>query len=397
VEARGTIESLGDAGCPRRSRATSGDGFERASVRLHGIFVARAERMHRYLRFVVAASAAACSATGNSPSPDTSDAGMPAFDAPPTKPPISLHESLLVMSGSDGRLFTVRGDGTDKTVLPRSGYSPSWTPDGKIIFVSTEVSPPQIVIASADGSNPHQVGNLTLDQNNPIAKPQLASGLIVFADVQGAPTQTEDNPGPQNGTWIMQQDGSTLRQLIQHCTAPSLAASARFITCTMEIDKHREIWRIDTNGTGLQQLTFPTDPDYPDGNASSISPDETTVALFSGKESDLGLNGFTQSILTWGHRDVGTIPAAGGPRRTITACTPVTTAAELQAFPAGACLASDNPAWSPDGKSLLYDRGSPNAGDSGTWMIDLDRQNLQRLYADTRGAGNVPMTYLVTR
>jgi len=117
------------------------------------------------------------------------------------------------------------------------------------------------------------------------------------------------------------------------------------------------------------------------------APDESTVAFFSGKESDLGLNGFTQSILTWGHRDVGTIPAVGGPRQTITACTPVTTAAELQAFPAGACLASDNPAWSPDGKSLLYDRGSPNAGDSGTWMIDLDGHNMQRLSPDTRGAG----------
>jgi hypothetical protein len=334
---------------------------------------------------LVAASMFACSGCSSSP-PEAPDAGTP--DAP------ALHDSLLVMSGSDGRLFTVRADGTDKTVLPRSGYTPSWTPDGRILFVSTAVNPPQLTLVDGDGSNPAQVGNLALDQNNPIAKPQLASGVIVFADVQGAPTQTADNPGPQNGTWIEQLDGSGLRQLIQYCTAPALAPSGTFITCTMETAKHREIWRINTDGTGLRQLTFPTDLDYPDGNASSISPDETTVAFFSGKESDLGLDGFTQSILTWGHRDVGTVAADGGPRQTITACTPVTTDAELQAFPAGACLASDNPAWSPDGRSLVYDRGSTNAGDSGTWMIDLDGQNNRRLYPDTRGGGNVPMKYV---
>jgi len=66
--------------------------------------------------------------------------------------------------------------------------------------------------------------------NNPIAKPQLAkNGLIVFSDQQGAPTQTADNPGPQNGTYVMQQDGSGLKLLFQHCTAPSLALSGQWL------------------------------------------------------------------------------------------------------------------------------------------------------------------------
>jgi Tol biopolymer transport system component len=251
------------------------------------------------------------------------------------------------------------------------------------------VAPPQITIIDEDGSNPHQIGNLRLDQNNPIVKPQVANGLVVFADMQGAPTETEDNPGPQNGTWAMALDGSGLRQVIQHCTAPSLAPSGTFITCTMETNRHREIWRIDTDGTGLQQLTFPTDPDYPDGNASVISPDETTVAFFSGKESDLGLGGFHQSVFTWGHRDVATISPTGGARHTITACTPVTTPEQLSALPPGACLAADNPSWSPDGRSVVYDRGSANADDGGTWMIDLDGQHDVRVHPDARGAGNV--------
>ena len=308
-----------------------------------------------------------------------------------------IQHGLLVMSNASGRLFTVRDDGSNKTILPRSGYTPSWTPDGRIIFVSNQGGSSQIWIMGADGGNPQQVGNLQLEMGNPVAKPQLAkNGLIAFADMQGSPTQTQDNPGPQNGTWVMQQNGSGLRQLISNCTAPSLALSGKWVTCTLETQNpyHREIWRINTDGTGLQQLTFLGDPDYPDGNASSISPDESTVAFFSGKESDQGLAGFTQSVLTWGHRNVAVVPAVGVARRTITDCTPVTTLAEIQALPPGGCIAADNPAWSPDGLWLIYDRGSPNAGDSGTWMIDLSGKNNQRLYPDTRGAGNVSMKYV---
>ncbi len=106
------------------------------------------------------------------------------------------------------------------------------------------------------------------------------------------------------------------------------------------------------------------------------------------------MGGFTQSPLTWGHRNVAVIPAAGGARKTITACASATTPAEIQSFPPGACLAADNPAWSPDGKWLIYDRGGPNADDNGTWMIGSDGQNNRRLWPDTRGAGNVPMKYL---
>jgi WD40-like Beta Propeller Repeat len=330
-----------------------------------------------------------------SPTPTVAPTPTPTTLLPAPSPPLTAQHGLLVMSGADGQLFTIRDDGTGKVVLPGSGSMPSWTPDGRIIFVSNRGSSPQIWIMNADGSNPQQAGNLSLEMNNPIAKPQLAKNdLIVFSDQQGAPTQNADNPGPQNGTYVMHQDGSGLKLLFQHCTAPSLALSGQWLTCTKEIDGHREIWRINTDGTGQQQLTFAGDPNYPDGNASSISPDESTVALFSGKESDLGLGGFTQSPLTFGHRNVAVIPAAGGARKTITACTPATTPAEFQSFPPGACLAADNPAWSPDGKWLIYDRGGPSADDSGTWMIGTDGQNNRRVWPDNRGGGNVPMKYI---
>jgi Tol biopolymer transport system component len=247
----------------------------------------------------------------------------------------------------------------------------------------------------ADGTHAHQVGDLHLAQGNPIVKPQLSrSGIISFADMQGRPSKTADNPGPQNGTWTMRADGTDLRLLAPHCTAPSLALSGTWLTCTKETHGHREIWRVQTDGSGLRQLTFSdrdTDPDYPDGNASAIAPDEKTIAFFSGKESDLGTGGFTQSVLTWGHRNVAVIPADGGPRRTITRCTPVTTVAEVKGLAPGACIAGDNPAWSGDGRRILYDRGSPRRGDGGTWIIGLDGHDDHAVWPETRGGGNVPL------
>lgn len=306
----------------------------------------------------------------------------------PTPPRPRPH--LLVMSGAAGTIFTVTESGTQKSVLPPRGRTPSWTPDGRIIYVSA--APSQVWVMNADGADAHQVGRLRLDGGNPIVKPQMArNGLIVFSDVQGRPSRTADNPGPQNGTWVMRADGSGLRLLARHCTAASIALSGTWVTCTKETDRHREIWRVDLDGTAPRQLTFPgTDPGYPDGNASSISPDETMIAFFSGKESDLGTGGFTQSVLTWGNRNVAVIPATGGPRRTITACAPVTTQRQVQLLAPGSCLAADNPAWTPDGKRLIYDRGAPRRADGGTWEIDLDGRGNHRLWPDPRGAGNVP-------
>jgi len=286
-------------------------------------------------------------------------------------------------------IVTVRTDGTGKNVLTEPGnFSPSWTPDGKIIFISGRSGSPQIWIMDADGSQPQQIGNLYA--NMPFAKPQQGTnGLISFwgADMSG-----------NSAIWIMQKDGSGLKELVQGGQQPSLALSGKWLTYTVQTEQpyHREIYRINTDGTGLQQLTFLGDPDYPDANASSISPDETMVAFFSGKEADEGAAGFTQSIFTWGHRNVAVIPAGGGPRRTLTSCKPVTTPAEIEALGPGDCVAADNPAWSPDGQWIIHDRGSTISGTQ-TWMIDVNGQNNRLLYPESRGTENVPVKYVWPR
>jgi Tol biopolymer transport system component len=306
--------------------------------------------------------------------------------------PTAAKPELLLLSGPRGSIVTVGTDGTHKTVLPQTGRTPSWTPDGRIVFVSSRS---QIWLMDADGSDAHQVGELDLEQGNPIVKPQMAdNGTIVFSDIQGKPSKTADNPGPQNGAWVINEDGTGLRMVVRQCTMASIAPDGSWLSCTKETSRQREIWRVQLDGSELRQLTFTdrdTTSEYPDGNASSISPDGRTIAFFSGKESDLGTGGFTQSVFTWGHRNVAVIPAEGGPRRTVTACTPATTPSEVKAIAANGCLAADNPAWSRDGRRLVYDRGTPNPSTGGTWAIDLDGTNAHQLAREARGGGNVPL------
>ena len=297
---------------------------------------------------------------------------------------------LLGPNGSTFAIYTVHADGTGKTVLTNDGNSPSWTPDGKIIFTSKRSGSQQIWIMDAAGGNAKQIGSLPTS-TLPVMPQMGKNGLIVF---MGNDATTE--PDGNTGIWMMQKDGSGLKELTRGMQ-PSLALSGTWVAYVIQTNApyHREIWRINTDGTGLKQLTFLGSPDYPDANAPNISPDEQTIAFFSGKESDRMLPGAPQqSVFDYGYRNVAIIPATGGTRKTLTPCRPVTTQAQLNAATeaSGHCIAADNPAWTPDGKWIIFDVGFSTGG--GTWMVDINGQNFQKLYSDARGTVRVPLKYL---
>src|SRR6266480_1404316 len=149
----------------------------------------------------------------------------------------------------------------------------------------------------------------------------------------------------------MSADGSGLREIAQG-KGPSIALSGAWIAYTFQTDPpnfHRQVWRANIDGSSKSALTTIGDPDYPDAAAPIISPDEKTIAMFSGKARNWNSK---QTIFTFGRSEIATIPANGGPRRKLTPCVPVTTQQELEA--SRECIAADDPSWTPDGQWLIF-------------------------------------------
>lgn len=281
--------------------------------------------------------------------------------------------------------ISVYGAGMGETLLSQEGGSPNWTPDGHILFSSTRSGSQQIWIMDADGSHARQIGELP-STLLPVMPQMAKNGLIAF---MGADANSVVQPDTNVGIWTVQSDGSNLKEITTGMQ-PFLALSGDWIAYTFQTEDpyHRQIWRINTDGTNQRQLTFLGDPDYPDANAPNISPDESKIAIFSGKESDK-LGGPMQSVFTFGHRNVAVIPATGGVRRTLTPCKPVTTQEELDATTE--CIAADNPAWTPDSQWLIFDVGFKDAGQ--TWLVDKEGHNFQRFYDRSRGTVRVALKW----
>ncbi len=286
---------------------------------------------------------------------------------------------------TNSTIYTVNADGTDMTTISGPGnLMPSWTPDGRIIYVSGQSGQPEIWLMNGDGSDAHEVGNLT---GVDALQPEMArNGLIAF----------QASSGTSSSIMTMKSDGSDLTTVPlpsgMNPVAVSLAPSGDWIVFTNQTESpyNRELWRVNIDGTGLQELTFPTNPDYPDANAPSISPDGTTIAFFYGKAADEGSAGVTQSVFTFGERNLATMSATGGPITILTKCTPVTTEAQLDALTSSDCIAADNPSWSPDGGWIAYIRAVPGIA-GGTWLISADGQDTQLLLADGSATEHVPL------
>jgi Tol biopolymer transport system component len=240
-------------------------------------------------------------------------------------------------------------DGSIFTPITSQGSFPSWTPNGSIIYISTQSGSAQIWLMNADGSGANQISDFAPSMNPQL--PQMATnGTIIFQGNDPNLTVPDSNVG----IYTIKSDGSGLREIAQG-QGPSIALSATWIAYTLTTNPgkpnfHREVWRANIDGSNKKALTFTGDPNYPDAAAPIISPDETTIAIFSGKENNW--NDRTQSIFTFGHRDVATIPANGGPRKKLSSCVPVTTQWQLQA--STQCIVADDPSLTPDGQWLIF-------------------------------------------
>lgn len=312
---------------------------------------------------------AGCSGNGNQPTPPNPSQPSPTIPAPS---PIGSSSSAVFVGADKYGIYTLDANGQNKKTLHLGG-SPSWTPDGKqIVFNYGD----QVWRMNEDGSGATQVGNVPVAFLSGV---QQGGNLITFIGIDRMPGNQENMD-----VWIMGADGTNPRKLVVGAaTQPSISSDGSWICYTQQAGGHREIWRINTDGSNKKQLTFTSDEFGPDANACSISPDGKWIGIFLGVEaSDTDPNPGN-----WGLRNVAIISADGGSRRVVTKCLPIKTNPD----PQNSCITADSPGWSPDGTKLVYDRGSPNPNQSGFWMIDVGGSNDHLISLTPHGAGKSPM------
>lgn len=256
-------------------------------------------------------------------------------------------------------------DGTTETRLTTTGDSAfaAWSLDGsQIAFTRYIAGTSEIWTMRPDGSEPTRVttgvaGKLAV---MPSWSPD---GGIVFTFDHAAVLVD-----PATG---MQQ---TLRDNAMFASFARDGAKLVYTTKVLGTDRvHNEIFTMAADGTNPVQITFSDDPDAPDANASSFSPDGKTIAFFCGFEGDLPADQLDQYYRA-GKQQVCLIGADGTNRRTLTHCT---------------MCGSDNPGWSPDGTQVFFDRGTFTAGVV-TNAIGVDGANDHALLDVSYGGGRLP-------
>jgi TolB protein len=233
---------------------------------------------------------------------------------------------IVFSSNRDGNdeIVIARPDGTDRVNLtqnPATDFQPRLSPDGRrIAFVSNRSGTDQIWVMRANGSQPHQLTT----QGTSHHPDWTAGGLIVFqSDRTGA-----------SDIYRMNADGSQQVDLTNDPSDDRQAAAAPtgdLVAFASNRDGGSyHLYTIHLDGTGLAQLTSEAGDQY----VPAFSPDGTTVAFSADTSPDAPDN------------NLWSIGVDGN---------------GLQQLTATPDLVEANPAWSPNGRRLIFE-GCTDAG-----------------------------------
>ncbi|MCD4685863.1 MAG: DPP IV N-terminal domain-containing protein [Anaerolineae bacterium] len=278
---------------------------------------------------------------------------MPTIAPPPTRPPlptpapINLSYALGFISERDGpaNLYIMDTNGTIRRVTDESlpHWYPDWSPDGSTIIAHAHQSAAvwSIYAFDADGANMH----LLTDEPTRDAAPEWSPDgtAIVF-------TRDEE-------IWLMQPDGRDQYPLVDDPTALPGAVSgtawspdATRIAFSCDIGGNYELFVINVDGTGLEQLTFTDRDEW----WFDWSPDGTQIAVMSARE---------------GNFDIWIIDADPHAADRVAPRKLTDDAGE-----------DWEPAWSPDGAQIAFH--SNRDGNQELYVINVDGTGLQRLTFD---------------
>ena len=231
-----------------------------------------------------------------------------------------LGEMNIWLRGSDGteRQLT-RGPGGD--------YQPAWSPDGsRVVFFSARSGNADIWSASlADG----RLTRLTEDP---------ATDINPFYSPDGRQIAFMSDRGGRSEVWVMQSDGSAPRRVTTIGAGGHFlrwTADGRSIVFRAEVGARVQIYQVAVDDGTLTRL-----PDVASGAHMSFSPSRALV------------------LDVRGHKSLWVYPLDGQPGR------------QIFSF-SNPEIRIDYPIWSPDGRSILFDRAAPRGGD--LWLLEAAR------------------------
>ena len=160
-----------------------------------------------------------------------------------------LNASRLVIAdprGLDPRTVT-----SDGAVVGRA----VWSPDGRrIAYALSKPSGSAIWVMNYDGSNPHQVTHLTLQQGAAQRPAWSPDGQLLTFQANAT------TPRVKATLWIIDLKTGGAREVLPHDNsfrdeAPSWFSDGKRLAFQSNRSGRMEVWAVDTDNTDLQQLT----------------------------------------------------------------------------------------------------------------------------------------------
>lgn len=245
-----------------------------------------------------------------------------------------------------------------------AGNNLAWTPDGRIVFVSTESGNADIWVTDKDGNNRKQLTSNGAQNFSPVISPD--GRLIVFSSWRDS----------KKNLWRMNLDGSNPVRLTSGLSDsyPSFSSDSRWIIYTTQDGPKPVTWKVSIDGGTPVQVSdhvatmAAVSPDgrfiayaYPESQDPFAPPNRLSMIPFEGgpaiRTFEFTGSGTVQSVLQWAQdgksifysinannvTNIWSQSVDGGPPKQVTNFSDLL----MTSF-----------AWSQDGKQLVCTRGS---------------------------------------